>query len=288
MWLSLSYPIRVNSKPRVFMQTSQSLLLDLRWAQSLVDRCRWKGHGTCNLGHQNFITNPCELIPTFVSFWPVLFGPVEPDWVLFKSKRKLYSLIKEWRNSGPHSKMHTPKRPLERVLIRGRKGWSSSVTAVLLTVLQIKMLGEASGHKVHCWHLEEFCAMILKYQGKPFHTRDTGQKCQVQGPFTMDPMSKWDKNKPKGRGKKLDCILLFYLMYLMYPGFFASHPVLRQARFHDFHYPDSPQNSTELEDQIQKKQRILPFYIIWVHRLLKHVCLLQSKYFHSDKQVLIL
>ena len=57
--------------------------------------------------------------------------------------------------------MHTPKRPLERVLIRGRKGWSSSVTAVLLTVLQIKMLGEASGHKVHCWHLEEFCAMIL-------------------------------------------------------------------------------------------------------------------------------
>ena len=128
----------------------------------------------------------------------------------------------------------------------------------------------------------------LKYQGKPFHTRDTGQKCQVQGPFTMDPMSKWDKNKPKGRGKKLDCILLFYLMYLMYPGFFASHPVLRQARFHDFQYPDSPQNSTELEDQIQKKQHILPFYIIWVHRLLKHVCLLQSKYFHSDKQVLIL
>ena len=128
----------------------------------------------------------------------------------------------------------------------------------------------------------------LKYQGKPFHTRDTGQKCQVQGPFTMDPMSKGDKNKPKGRGKKIRLYFTILFNVFNVSWIFCFSPSAKASKISWFPLPRFTTKQYRTWRSNTKKQRILPFYIIWVHRLLKHVCLLQSKYFHSDKQVLIL
>ena len=210
-------------------------------------------------GSPEFYYLPLWVDSNFCFLLASVVWAVEPDWVLSRSKRKLYSLIKEWRNSGPHSKMHSPQKafgegPCQRV--KGvelqwysctthsapdqNAGWSILAQGALLASWRVLCNDSAQG--LPSWS--------IRWNHFTLGTLVRSARCKAPSQWTL--WARETRISPRGGEKKLDCILLFYLMYLMYPGFFASHPVLRQARFHDFHYPNSPQNSTELEDQIQK------------------------------------
>ena len=75
------------------------------------------------------------------SFCPVLLRRIEQDWVWYRSKGKLYSWIKAWRDTSLCSRDHTPSPPLisprassqDAGLQGGGRFWPS-FTCMLLTV----------------------------------------------------------------------------------------------------------------------------------------------------------
>ena len=151
------------------------------------------------------------------SSYPVSFEPVEGDWVWFRSKGKLYSLIKEWRGSSECSRVQDlPGRPsaglFGKDLVSGEGGgvlaslaqlccWGTCSQRLLLIAVSdaapLRAPLSAHGPPAPSWIT--VCAqrlgtgpLELKYPVQPLRTGNSGLKCRVRGLCTWHPKSKWN------------------------------------------------------------------------------------------------
>ena len=89
-------------------------------ACSLGDRCRQKGHDLFYVGHQSSLLTALHQSSVRVFLpWVVWANKMRQAW--FRSKRKLYSLIKEWKGGSSCSKAEVPNLFGTRDWLHGRQ-----------------------------------------------------------------------------------------------------------------------------------------------------------------------
>ena len=152
-----------------------------------------------NNGKWHLCNRPSGTCSQKVSFFPVPHQPTERDWVRFRSKGKLYSLIRKWRVGSSSSRAQAfPERPWAGLLCR-----ISSLRSV--EFLWGRCSCAAHSSRSQCW-AQQFCsqpaATILscysahspqaEVLAQPFYSRNSGLKVWEQGHCIQHPMGKWN------------------------------------------------------------------------------------------------
>ena len=143
-----------------------------------------------------------QTLPMWSPAWVLLFGVVQPtewDQDQFRSKGKLYSLIKGWRGASS-CKSQGWGCFMGVLSVEGTGGGLAGGVG-----LQVAELGAASLRAA--WtesHAQCFCTQPCRAEvlALPFPTRNSALKHRVQGLCSWRPVSKWNCTKEKRKGWK--------------------------------------------------------------------------------------
>lgn len=163
---------------------------------------------------------PSQVSPQKEFFCSMRHTPIEGDQIQFRSKWKLYSLIKKWRDVSLLSRVHIfSLRDCGQVCLEGSvsgegRGESShEVGACLLFMLRI--IASLWGPTSAILNCSAVRGTLPHDPGAEMslHTWNSSLKLWEWGLCTWPPMSKWNKTKHKGGKIK---VRLYFIIQILF------------------------------------------------------------------------